>query len=155
MPSDEHFIQPIERLKWEHARILYEVGRLCHTAGNTPDESHGMESKIAAVFRFLELHQKAEERFRLPLVSRLDDGSFDGIRRQHFDFLRSSDALLTTGTSDNRGTRASLLTVLKEELERHFMLQEKRIFDGSAGILLPAQADILRIKFASCEGFDL
>jgi hypothetical protein len=81
MPFDEHPIEPIERLKWEHARILDEVGRLCHTAGNTPDESHDMESKIAAVFRFLELHQEAEERFLLPLVSCLDDGSFDGIRQ--------------------------------------------------------------------------
>ncbi len=81
MPSDEHSIQPIERLKWEHPRLLDEVGRLCHAASITPDESHDMENKISTVFRFLELHQEAEERFLLPLVSRLDDGSFDGIRQ--------------------------------------------------------------------------
>ncbi len=114
-----------------------------------------MDSKISAVFRFLELHQEAEERFLLPLVSRLDDGSFDGIRRQHLDFLRSSDVLLAAGPSDNSGTRASLLTVLREDLEKHFLLEEKRIFDCSAGILSPAQADILRINFASRKGVDL
>ncbi len=78
-----------------------------------------------------------------------------GSGRQHLEFLRSSDELLATVPTDNWGTRASVLAVLREELEKHFVLEEKRVFEGSAEILSPAQADIPRINFASRKGVDL
>ena len=155
MPSSKHSFQPIERLKWEHAKIIEEVDRLCVTARDDSYHSSEMGAKITAVFKFLELHQEAEERFLLPLVSRLDDGTFDGIRREHLDFLRSSDALLAKVSLGTPGTRKDLLTVLGEDLERHFMIEEKSVFDGSAKILSRAQMDILRIKLASRKDVEL
>ena len=155
MRSDESAAQPIERLKWEHARILAEVGALAVAAGDEKAASVDLSSRVAGVLKFLERHQEAEERFLLPLVPQLDGGLFRIIYEEHLSFLYLSDMLLAADESEDHELLSEYLARFKKELEAHFAREEGAVFKNSAAILSPAQKDILRINFASRKGKEI
>ncbi len=146
-------IQPLDRLKWEHARLIDGVGRLQLLAGGDEPDCDGIRAEATAVLKALEYHQEAEERFLFPLVFEDGEALLAGLRDEHLEFLLGSDKLLSLASLGSTAPFAVYLSVFRTNLETHFKKEESGVFLDAA--FSPAQMDILRIKFASRKGMDL
>lgn len=155
MDFDESSLGPIERLKWEHVRLLDEIDALAIAARRPDIFPGGLPTRVAAALEFLERHQEAEERFLLPLIPQLDGGAFKIIYEEHLGFLHLSDLLLAAGQSEDPVLLSDYLNRFRSDLKSHFSREEAAVFKKSSDILSPAQKDILRIKFASRKGKEI
>jgi iron-sulfur cluster repair protein YtfE (RIC family) len=148
-------IQPLDRLKWEHVRLIDGVGRLQLLAGGDEADYDGIRTEATAVLKALEYHQEAEERFLFPLVWEHGETLLAGLRKEHLRFVMGSDNLLSLTRPGNETSLSDFLVTLRTNLKTHFAKEESGVFLEAAGSLSPAQMDILRIKFASRKGMDL
>ncbi len=148
-------VHPIERLNWEHARLLGEVDRLGLFAEAQKADIEGIGGRAVKLTEALEHHQEAEERFLFPLVHGLGEELFAGLREEHLRLVQATDELSSLARSGQTGSTTRLLLLFKKNLRSHFTREEEEVLLKAAGLLSPAQLDILRIKFASRKGMNL
>lgn len=148
-------IQPLDRLKWEHVRLIDGIGRLQLHADGREADREGIHAEAAAVLKALEYHQEAEERFLFPLVWGHGEALLAGLRKEHLRFVMGSARLLSLTGPGRETALAVYLATLRTKLETHFTKEESGVFLEAVSSLSPAQMDILRIKFASRKGMEL
>ena len=148
-------VQPFDRLKWEHVRLIDGVGKLQRLAGGNEASHQAMYAEAADVLKALEYHQEAEERFLFPLVSEHEETLLAGLRQEHLRFVMGSDGLLALARPGSEASLAAYLVAFKMDLEAHFTREESGVFQDAIESLSPAQMDILRIKFASRKGMGI
>jgi Hemerythrin HHE cation binding domain len=146
---------PIDRLRWEHKLLLELFGGLTLHAGGDESAPEGIGIRTEKVLKALERHQESEERFLFPLLSELGEKLFGELRKEHGRFLQLSDEILFSARSGGDGTFAALLARMKVSLETHFSLEESGVLLKAPDLLSPAQADILKIKFATRKAMEL
>ncbi len=147
-------VHPIERLNWEHARLLGEVDRLEQFVEGQKADIEGIGGRAMELTEALEHHQEAEERFLFPLVSGLGEELFAGLREEHLRLVQATDELSSLARLGQTESTAGLLLLFKKNLRSHFTREEEEVLSKAAGLLSPAQLDILKIKFASRKALE-
>ncbi len=150
MDSNSFPSQPIAVLRWEHKRLDNELNELAGIAlrplnGNAQE----FHEKLDLALRLLESHQEAEERFLFPLILSLDEEPFLNLKKEHKSIFQRSDIIASSTSLNDPQYLSHMLSVLRTNLNNHFLEEEDTVFSKAEKSLTVAQMDILKIKFAT------